>query len=459
MNTPLSIDPRATRIITTLLRAGYDACCVGGCVREHLRGVPGADTDVATNASLTDIQRLFPDAIVVGKAFSVARVDGIEVASFRQDGPYSDYRHPDYVRLVPTIMEDLSRRDFTINAMALRLDGTLIDPFGGMADVQARVVRFVGDAAARLREDPIRALRACRFVGLIDGVLDDAARAAIVALRALLAHVPRERIQYELNRMLLLEQRARALFLLEELGLLPLVLPRLAALVGVAQNVVHAEDCWTHTVLTVQHIGKRNLRLRLAALLHDIGKPRARTTDERGADHFYGHEHLGVPLAQEELRELRYSNAVNAYVTEAIRFHLHRMMFVPEMRDATIRRLMSSLTALPVRDLLRLQIADLRANLRQPYNAGELRALLRGALRRIRAIEAQAHALKITDLAIDGDDVQRLLGVPPGPTVGAALRHCFAHVLQNPALNTRPALAALLRGFQRAASHNHGGRP
>jgi tRNA nucleotidyltransferase (CCA-adding enzyme) len=338
----------------------------------------------------------------------------------------------------------LSRRDFTINAMALGADGTLVDPFGGQRDLAARLVRCVGDAMQRMQEDPIRALRACRFAALIGGTLDEATRAAIQAQRALLDRVPRERIQLELNKILMLDACGPALHLLEQTGLLPHVLPRMAALVGVPQNIVHAEECWTHTVACVANVRKKNLALRLAALLHDIGKPATRTTDETGADHFYGHEKLGVALAEEELRALRYGNEVITYVTEAIAEHLHRLMFREEMRDSTIRRLMSRLTTLPIRDLLRLQLADLRANFRVPYSEAELRQLLLCALRRIRAIEAAQHALKITDLCIDGGDVMTALGIGPGPRVGAALRFCFEQVLQDPRLNTRATLLALV---------------
>jgi putative nucleotidyltransferase with HDIG domain len=440
---PVAAVPR--EIQARLVQAGFQAYYVGGCVRDWLRGVPCADVDIATNAGLDDIARLFPRAKVVGEAFSVALVEGVEVATFRQDGPYSDFRHPDYVRVVATIDEDLSRRDFTFNAMALGADGVLIDPFGGQRDVAARLVRFVGAAAQRLREDPIRACRACRFAALIGGTLDEAARVAMQTHGALLDKVPRERIQLELNKILLLDQCGPALHLLEQTGLLPHMLPRVAVMVGVPQNIVHAEECWTHTVACVAGVRKKIVALRLAALLHDIGKPVSRTTDETGADHFYGHEKAGVDLAEQELRDLRYSNEIMAYVHEAIAEHLHRLMFREEMRDSTIRRLMSRLKVLPIRDLLRLQLADLRANFRVPYNEQEIRGLLTYALRRIRAIEAAQHALKITDLCITGADVMQHLGVGPGPQVGAALRDCFERVLQQPELNTRADLLNLLQ--------------
>ncbi|NLF39850.1 CCA tRNA nucleotidyltransferase [bacterium] len=437
-----------------LVAAGFAAYRVGGCVRDRLRGVPPGDIDVATNAPLDRITALFPSARIVGEAFGVALVDGIEVATFRQDGPYSDFRHPDYVTRVSTIEEDLARRDFTVNAIAEDLTGTIIDPFHGRQDLEAARIRFVGDARQRLREDPIRALRACRFAALIGGTLDEAARTAIEAGRHLLEKVPRERIQLELNKMLMLDDREAALLTLSGLNLLPHVLPALARSIGVPQEGHHAEDCWVHAVKTVQAVRKESLPLRLAALVHDIAKPHTRMRGEDGIDHFYQHETLGERLVETELQNLRYSGDTIAYVKEAVRHHLDRIMFRPEMKDATIRRHMSALQHLPVRDLLRLQLADLEANLAEPYTRAERLDHLRYALRRIRAIEAQAHALRIADLAIDGRDVMQAFHLPPGPAVGRALALCFERVLQQPQMNTRSTLLGLLHeqpGWRHAA--------
>jgi len=444
--------PEAAAVVDALYRAGFAAFFVGGCVRDRLFGLPCADIDVATNAPLSAISLVFPGARIVGEAFSVALVGSIEVATFRRDGPYSDFRHPDFVELVSTIEEDLARRDFTINAMAEDRDGRLVDPHGGQADLKARRIRFVGDPDARLREDPIRAVRSCRFAGLIGGTIEPATAAAIAAGCSLLGHVPRERIQLELNKLLLVADRARALDCLRQLGLLPLILPRLARSIGVSQNFHHAEDCWDHAVASVQAVKKRNINLRLSVLLHDIAKPATHVRGPDGADHFYRHDLEGVDTAGDELHDLRYSTDTIEYVKEAVRHHMTKLMFAPEMKDATIRRLMSALQHMPVRDLLRLQVADLRGNARQPFTGAEIRAHLRHALSRIRTIERAAHALHITDLAISGGDVMRTLGIPAGPAVGAALRHCLDQVLLNPALNDRDRLLDLVRALGTTAT-------
>jgi putative nucleotidyltransferase with HDIG domain len=442
--------PTADAVVDALVAAGYDAYYVGGCVRDRLRGLTPHDIDVATNATLEDIRRIVPSARIVGEAFSVAIVGDVEVATFRRDGPYSDYRRPDYVSIVGAIEEDLARRDFTINAMAESRDGVLTDPYGGRRDLSDGVIRFVGDPEARLQEDPVRALRACRFAATIEGTLCDDTVAAIRAKLALVRHVARERVQQELNRMLMLPDRATALHLLEKLGLLPHTMPRMALSAGVPQEGSHGEDCWEHAVACTQAVDKRSLRLRIAALLHDIGKPATRTRDDDGADHFYRHNIEGMALAEEELRELRYSTEIIAYVQEGVRHHLTRLVFCREMTDTAIRRLMSKLTHMPMRDLLRLQLADWRANFAEPVPRDEELEMLRYALSRIRHIETENHALKVTDLAIDGHDVMAALGQGAGAHVGAALHHCLETVLADPEKNTRAELLKLIEEWRPA---------
>jgi len=432
------------KILLKLTDSGFDAYYVGGCVRDKLRGVKSVDVDIATNAKLDKIKKLFPKARIVGEAFSVALVDNVEVATFRQDGPYSDFRHPDYVKFVSSIEEDLSRRDFTVNAMAENSDGKIIDLFGGREDLNSKIIKFVGEPELRITEDPIRALRACRFATLIGGKIEPVSRKAIVDLHSLLGNVARERIQLELNKILMLKNREAALFLLAELNLLHNVLPELSKSIDEPQNYFHAEDCWVHAVKSTQAVKKKNLKLLLAALLHDVAKPLSRIQDEDGMDHFYGHEIMGEKLVEKELRYLKYSKEIIEYVKEATRFHMSRLMFVKEMKDATVRRLMSKLKYLPVRDLLRIQIADMRGNLREPYSLIEQRELMKYALGRIREIEAKDYALKITDLAINGKDIMEAFEMPACREIGEKLQYCFEKVLQNPELNERETLLKLI---------------
>ncbi len=436
---------RAEKVLKELLSAGFSAYYVGGCVRDLLRGKTSSDIDIATNATLEDIKKVFPKAAIIGEAFSVALVHKIEVATFRQDGPYSDFRHPDFVKIVPTVEEDLSRRDFTINAIAMDIDGNIIDPFNGKKDLENKIVRFVGEPRKRLFEDPIRALRACRFASLISGKIESESKKVILQNHSLLKKIAKERIQLELNKILMLDNREDALFLLSELHLLEEILPELAKSVDVPQNGYHAEDCWTHAVKSTQAVVKKDLKLRLATLLHDIAKPKQRTRDDDGIDHFYSHEVAGVKIVEKELRNLKYSLETIGYVKEATRYHMTRIMFVPEMKDATIRRLMGRLKYISIRDILRLQIADMRGNLREPFSLKEQIELLRYVLKRIRRIEKEDHALKITDLAINGIDIINIFKIKPGRKVGKALQYCLEEVLKKPELNTKKDLIFLLK--------------
>lgn len=435
---------RAEKIIRELLANDFKAYYVGGCVRDLLRGESPSDIDIATDARLEEIKKIFPRAQIIGEAFSVAMVRRIEVATFRQDGPYSDFRHPDFVKFVPTIEEDLSRRDFTINAMAMDVDGKLIDPFDGQTDLEKKIIRFVGEPEKRLFEDPIRALRACRFAARISGKIEEKTKAVIKENHAILKKVAKERIQLEINKILMLDNREPALFLLSELNLLAEILPELAKSIDVPQKGYHAEDCWTHAVKSTQAVQKKDLNLRLAALLHDIAKPLKRTTDAAGIDHFYGHEIDGAALVEKELQTLKYSNQTISCVSEATRYHMSRVMFVPEMKDTTIRRLMSKLKYISIRDLLRLQIADMRGNLRAPYSLDEQKKLMRYVIKRVRKIEREDNALKITDLAINGKDIINILKIEPGARVGKILNFCLEKVLSNPEINTRESLISLI---------------
>jgi len=436
---------RAKKNIQKLLAAGFSAYYVGGCVRDLLRGKISSDIDVATNATLNEMKKVFPNAAIIGEAFSVALVHKIEVATFRQDGPYSDFRHPDFVKIVPTIEEDLSRRDFTINAIAMDIDGNIVDPYKGKVDIKNKIIRFVGEPKKRLFEDPIRALRACRFAALIGGKIEPETKKAIFENHSLLKKVARERVQLELNKILMLDDRETSLFLLSELNLLKEIAPELAKSIDVPQNGYHAEDCWTHAVKSTQAVVKKDIKLRLAALFHDIAKPKQRTRDAEGIDHFYGHETKGEKMAEKELHRLKYSLQTIGYVKEATRYHMSRIMFVPEMKDATIRRLMGKLKYISIRDILRLQIADMRGNLREPFSFNEQMDFLKYALERIRKIEKDDDALKITDLQINGEDIINIFKIKPGRKVGKALSYCLDNVLKHPELNTKDSLISLLK--------------
>jgi len=436
------------RVLLQLARAGHQACLVGGCVRDLLLGRPPTDWDVATDARPEQVQALFPRTRPTGIAHGTVTVLAgrrpVEVTTFRTEGAYSDRRRPDWVDFTDRLDLDLARRDFTINALALDHRGRLHDPFGGAADLIAGVVRAVGDPAARFDEDALRMLRAVRFAAQLEFRIEPATLAAIRGHAALLDHVSAERIRDEFNKLLLAPRPVPALEILRETGLLERFLPELLEGVGVAQNVHHAFTVWEHNILACQH-AEPVLTLRLAALLHDVEKPRCLTVDAQGNRHFYHHEVVGAQMADAILRRLRYDNATREKVVHLVRHHL-ALHHYPDMSDAAVRRLIRRIGLEHLDDLIALRIADRRAS---GTKRSDLSRGTRLLLRRIEQVLAEDAAFGLKDLKIDGHDVMRILEIPPGPLVGRVLNAVLERVLEDPALNEPEILADLVRELAR----------
>ena len=293
--------PNAGRILRALTNAGYEAYLVGGCVRDLLRGVPPHDWDICTSARPEETEACFAGQRVIEtglKHGTVTVIEGgepYEVTTYRAEGPYSDRRRPDFVRFVSDLEEDLARRDFTMNAIAMDLDGTLRDPFGGANDIQAGLIRCVGEPARRFQEDGLRVMRALRFAAVFGFRIEEATARAIHEHRAVLDQVAVERVNTELCRLLPVPGAG------DVLRQYPDVLcrfwPELAPLVTMKQNNPwHCWDGWEHTIHAVE-AAPADVTLRLAMLLHDIGKPDCKSTDETGIDHFYGHPAVSAQMA------------------------------------------------------------------------------------------------------------------------------------------------------------------
>jgi tRNA nucleotidyltransferase (CCA-adding enzyme) len=440
------VPPEGIReIARTLLAAGHQAHLVGGCVRDLLRGVPPGDWDLATDARPDRLLALLPGARYENRFGTVAvpRPDGVhEVTTFRRDGTYSDHRRPDDVTFGDTLAEDLARRDFTVNAMAIALDadgrpGPVEDPFGGEADLAAALLRAVGDPAARFVEDALRMLRAVRFAATLGFTVEPATRAAIVAAAPLAAHVSAERTFAELVRLLGAARPSIGLRLAEETGLLAVVAPDLARQRGIPQAKVAGEDLWDHTCRAVDAASPsldEGLPLaRLAALLHDVGKP---ATFADG--HFVGHEAVGAELAAAWLDGLRAPKALVGRVANLVRHHM--FAYGPDWSDAAVRRFIRRVGVADLEALLDLRAADNEASglARDVDGLAELRE-------RCRAELAAHAALERGDLAVDGDDLMRGLGLPAGPALGRILDELLERVLADPMLNERGRLLALAR--------------
>lgn len=400
------------RAITRRLREhGYEAYLAGGCVRDMLLGRPPADYDIATSATPAEVRTLFPRTVEVGTAFGVTRVqadDGeYEVATFRSEGPYLDGRHPSSVRYAGP-REDALRRDFTVNGLFYDPDtGEVLDLVGGRADLVGRTVRTIGDPAARFAEDRLRMLRAVRQAAELGFGIAPETLQAIGRLREGLRGVSAERIRDELVRTLTGPDPARGLALLRETGLLPVVLPEVAAEVGVPQPAgFHPEgDVFEHTRLALGHLRQPSVTLAWATLLHDVGKPQ--TFERADRIRFNRHDEVGAAIARGVMERLRFSRREVDRVVWLVGRH---MIFtdLPQMREARLRRLLAD-EAFP--ELLELHRADCLAS------HGDLSAYewARAQLARL-AQEAPVRARLVT-----GHDLLAL-GLAPGPRVGEILR-------------------------------------
>ncbi len=442
---PDAVPAGVRSIARTLRAAGHEAHLVGGCVRDLLRGVRPPDWDVATDARPDRLLALFPGARYENRfgTVSVPLADGThEVTTFRRDGTYSDHRRPDDVTFGDTLEEDLARRDFTVNAMAIPFDadglpGAVEDLFDGRADLAAGILRAVGDPAARFREDALRMLRAVRFAATLGFAVEPATRAAIAAEAPLAVHVSGERTFAELMRLLGAERPSTGLRLAGETGLLAVVAPELARQRGIPQAKIPGDDLWDHTWRTVDAAAPTlvdGLPLaRTAALLHDVGKP---ATFADG--HFVGHDAVGADLAAAWLDGLRAPRAFALRVVGLVRHHM--FAYVPDWSDAAIRRFIRRVGLADLEELLDLRAAD-NIGSGLPVDVDDLDELRE----RCRAQVAAHVALERGDLAVGGDDLMGALDLGPGPAVGRLLDQLLERVLADPMLNERGRLLAIAR--------------
>ena len=444
---PIALPENVSKAADVLAQGGGEAFVVGGAVRDLLRGKTPGDFDLATNLAPAEVQKRFPFSVPTGIDHGTVTVwlnargegPGMEITTYRGEGGYSDGRHPDRIFFVSRIEDDLARRDFTINAIALSpLDGRLVDPFGGQLDLQARVLRAVGDPLVRFREDGLRSMRAVRFAATLEFVIEPLTFAAIAQTLDVTARVAAERLRDELLKMLTAPKPSQGFALMRDSGLLKLVLPELLEGVGMTQNHHHAYSVYDHVMACVDAAEGRTARL--GALFHDIAKPRTRAPKESapGEFSFYKHEHVGADLTDEVMRRLRFSNEERDKVTGLVRNHM--FWYDASWSPGTVRRFVRRVGEQNLQDLYALRRADIAGRGRSEDPQSELAALET----RVDAVLAESRAMKITDLAIDGEDVMRLSGRGPGRYVRDALEALLERVLEDPSLNAREALLAAL---------------
>ena len=434
-------------VLRGLRAAGKQAWIAGGAVRDLLRlGKLPQDFDVATDARPEEVSGIFPRVIPTGAQHGTVTVlsgeHKVEVTTFRGEGPYLDGRRPSSVTFLGDIDGDLARRDFTVNAMAWDpLDGVLRDPFHGAEDLRRCRLRAVGNPLARFQEDGLRPLRAVRFACTLRLAIEPDTRRAIAQALDTFAKVAQERVRDELIKLLLRgDPPSRGLRLLLRTGLLAKMIPELLESVRFVQNRYHAWDVWRHTLRCVDFAAP-DLVVRLAALLHDVAKPRcaAPRADSPGEHTFYDHEKVGAQLAAEILQRLRFPKREVERVALLVREH--NWHYQPEWNDSTVRRTLARIGPAELPALWELRRADLKARGRFVEEGLENQSQVEDRFARELA---RATALKVTDLAVGGEDVMRELHLPPGPEVGRVLARLLDRVLDDPDLNSREQLIRLL---------------
>ena len=431
-------------ICKELRNAGERAWVVGGCVRDTLLGQRVNDWDVATTAPpekvLKVFRRVIPTGIDHGTVTVLWKGGAYEVTTLRGEGLYSDGRRPDTVVFVEDIDRDLGRRDFTVNAIAYDpVDGHLADPFGGLTDMRDKVLRAVGEPSERFQEDGLRILRGARFVATLDFELEEKTEAAFRGALDTFRKVSPERVREEWLKAMKARAPSRAFEVMRRTGILEVTYPELLEQVGCEQNQWHAYDVWGHTMRVLDESAPDPVE-RIAALLHDVAKPRTRARSDKTGDWtFYHHEKVGADMAERWLRDYRFSNQERELVVGLIRHHL--ICYTSEWTDAAVRRFIKRVGAQSVQPLLRLGEADA---LGKGRNVEEELAALKELRARIDKTIEDGNALTTQDLVIGGKDVIEHLEGGAGPIVGEILRTLLDRVIEDPSLNTRDKLMPMV---------------
>jgi len=430
----------ALEIVGTLQGRGFAAYLVGGCVRDSLLGLAPSEWDITTSAKPDEVMKLFARTVPTGLDYGTVTVllaDGqYEVTTFRSDEQYVDGRHPLNVRFTDDIHKDLSRRDFTINALAYDpATGRLIDDFNGRTDLKNKVIRTVGDPVARFSEDGLRPVRACRFAAKLEFQIEPQTFAAIPKTLAVAGKVALERVHDELVKLLAADRPSIGLELMRKSGLLKLFLPELVACVGVSQPPeYHKYDVYWHSLYACDAAPRTDPVLRLAILLHDIAKPQCKVENT-----FYNHDQAGAAQAEQIMKRLKFSGADSARVANLVANHMFD--YRADWSDSAVRRFLRRIGGpANVPDLFAVRRADVAAMVR--VNNGEYLVELQ---KRIDKIVEEENALHVNDLKVDGHDVMSVLNLMPGPRVGQILNDLLEQVLDDPGLNERETLLKLIK--------------
>lgn len=430
------------KILLELEKNKYEAYIVGGCVRDLIMSKTPKDWDVTTNASPEEIQKIFSESfyentfgtVTVKTKSEDESLKGIQVTTYRTEEKYSDKRHPDKVKFTKNIEDDLARRDFTMNAIAISFEGKIIDPFDGQSDISNEIVRTVGNANERFSEDALRLMRAVRFASTLNFAIESATFDAIKKNADSLAVIARERVRDELVKIVISDRAVEGIELLKETRLLRHTIPELLEGVGVSQNLHHIYNVWEHLMKSLGYSvkNKHPLEVRLAVLFHDIGKPRSKRGEGINST-FYGHDIIGARMAKEIMSRLVFSKKEIEKVLKLVRYHMFYYN-AGEVTESSVRHLVANIGKENVEDLLKLREADrIGSGVPKaiPYKLRHLKFMIDKVAR---------DPISPKMLKISGNDIMKLLSIEPSPKVGMILNALMEEVLEDPAKNTKEYL-------------------
>lgn len=439
---------------------GFKAYLVGGAVRDMILGKKGHDYDLATNATPKQVMGIFKKVIPTGIAHGTVTIHSfgmqIETTTFRTEADYTDGRHPDSIKFATTIEEDLSRRDFTMNAIAADLEsGELTDPFDGQKDIRNKIIRTVGEPQERFAEDGLRPVRAVRFSGQLGFSIEEKTLAALSEPEVLkkTASISVERFRDEFCKMLLCERPSDSLKLLEKTGILNIFIPEFAVCRNCSQKDsrgFHEFDVADHILYACDGAQKGNLEVKLAAFYHDIGKPECRTTeivDGEERVHFHGHETKSAQKALASMTALKFPNETIKNVVHLVQEHM--FYYEHSWSDAAVRRFIIRVKPENIENLFALRLADIYGMHRTPLKEGSPAwNILLEFRKRIESVLEKKSALGIKDLAVNGRDLMQE-GIPSGKAMGMILNELFETVTESPAMNEKEKLLALAKNIFR----------
>jgi len=485
----MTLPKEVKTVISFLKQRGHEAYAVGGCVRDLLMKKEPQDWDVTTSAKPEEIQKIFPESFYENKFLTVtvqttelqrsgkkkadllrpanrkANLKEIEITTFRSEAKYSDKRHPDEVKFAKTLDEDLARRDFTVNAMALEIQNAkiknqnynakfkIIDPFKGQEDLKNKIIRAVGNPEERFSEDALRMMRAVRFATTLNSgvdetnvssppfarlqrawVIEEKTRKAIEKNAPWLRAIAKERIREELMKIIMSEGAAEGVETLRKTGLLKYIIPELEEGFGISQNKHHIYECYEHALKSLDYAAKKNFNkyVRLAALFHDIAKPRVKR-GEGPTSTFYGHETVGARMTARILDRLRFSKKDVEKIVKLVRYHLFYYN-VDEVGESSVRRLVRQVGPENMTDLLQVRMADRIGSgvpKAEPYKLRHLKYIIE---------KVNQDPISVKMLKVSGNDVMKILKIGSGPKIGKILDVLLGYVLSDPEKNKKDFL-------------------